>query len=92
MQGKDPISHASLPSPTCGVLLIANFEQVKHIDCFNNFLTRAAELTGNVAATLVLNNAPCHRRERNANIGNNAIRFLPAYSPMLTIAENVWSA
>ena len=58
---------------------------------FNNFLTRAAELIGNVAATFVLDNVPCHRRARNVNIGNNRIRFLPAYSPMLNIAENAWS-
>ena len=51
------------------------------IDHFNN-LTRAAELTKTVAATFVLDNAPCHRSATNVDIGNNGIRFLPAYSPM----------
>ena len=62
------------------------------VDHFNNFLTRAAELTGNVAATFVLDNAFCHRRARNVDIENNDVRFLAAYSPMLNIAENAWSA
>ena len=62
------------------------------MDHFNNFLTRPAKLAENVAATFVLDKAPCHHRARNVDIGNNGVRFLPAYRSMLNIAENAWSA
>jgi len=63
-----------------------------HADHFNAFLAATVELAGNVRATFVMDNAPCHRRTRQVDIGNNAVRFLPAYSPILNIVENAWSA
>ena len=67
-------------------------------EVFNSFLTdllhhvRADEVT-----TLLLDNAPCHRRSMDAiaQRENVSLRFLPAYSPFLNIAENcfsVWKA
>ena len=88
------------PNFTC-ILAISNIRGVIHhefraggtrIDNFNAFITRAAELVGDAAATFVLDNAPCHRGVRNAAIGNHVVRFLPAYSPMLNIVENAWSS
>ena len=62
------------------------------IDHFKNFLTRAAELTGNVAAAFVLDNPPCRRRARNVDIGNNGMlssgnwpKFGHDYWPICTI-------
>ena len=48
---------------------------------------------GNVPATIVFDNAPCHRGARNAVLhGQHVLRFLPPYSPFLNIVENAWSA
>ena len=89
------------PNFTC-ILTISNMRGVLHREFreggtrgehFVNFITTAAELAGDAAvATFVLDNAPCHRAARNADIGNHVIRFLPAYSPMLNIVENAWAS
>ena len=60
---------------------------------FNTFLEEAPVSAGDdVDLTYVTDNASCHRRAQEANIpGNRHVRFLPAYSPFLNIAENAFS-
>ena len=60
---------------------------------FNTFLTRASEAAGMQRATFIFDNAPCHRRAREANLfALHQFRFLPPYSPFLNLAENAFSA
>ena len=79
-------------STTRGILHSEFFNGGTRADHFNAFLAATVELAGNVRATFVMDNAPCHRRTRQVDIGNNAVRFLPAYSPILNIVEYAWSA
>lgn len=67
-------------------------------DVFNAFLSELIQrVQPNEVVTLLLDNAPCHRRSMEAvgHHDNVSLRFLPAYSPFLNIAENcfsVWKA
>ena len=62
-------------------------------ELFNNFLEKTSVAAGDdVNLFYVMDNASCHRRAQEANIpGNHHVRFLPAYSPFLNIAENAFS-
>ena len=60
---------------------------------FINFLEQVSVRLGNMPATFVFDNAPCHRGARNAVLhAQHVLRFLPPYSPLLNIVENAWSA
>ena len=59
---------------------------------FNAFITATSSRIGEGQATLVFDNAPCHRAVRNAILHeNHDVRFLPPYSPFLNTVENAWS-
>jgi hypothetical protein len=60
---------------------------------FNIWLRQASEAAGQGVVTFVLDNASCHRRWRECHLpDNHVVRFLPAYSPYLNIAENCFSS
>lgn len=66
-------------------------------DNFNAFLTQLLQhVQPNEVVTILLDNAPCHRRAEEIIAQHNvSLRYLPAYSPFLNIAENcfsVWKA
>ena len=67
-------------------------------EVFNAFQENLLQhIQPNEAVTLLLDNAPCHRRAEEAVAQHEhvSLRFLPAYSPFLNIAENcfsVWKA
>ena len=60
---------------------------------FNMFLNEASNAAGDGPITFILDNAPCHRRAEEANLReHHEVRYLPAYSPFLNIAENCFAA
>lgn len=88
------------PNFTC-LMAVSNLRGVIHTDLrqggttaviFNEFLAAVSAGTGDGQATIVLDNAPCHRRSSSVAINpNHSLRFLPPYSPFLNIMENAWS-
>jgi len=59
---------------------------------FQEFLFALEEKIGqDNPCVLIMDNAPCHRAAR-ANSPDHVVRYLPAYSPMLTPIENAFSA
>ena len=59
---------------------------------FQEFFAALEEAVGHQTPCIfVLDNAPCHRAIQAAS-ANHVVRFLPAYSPMLTPVENAYSA
>ena len=62
-------------------------------DTFNAFLTQLLQhVQPNEVVTILLDNAPCHRRAEEIIAQHNvSLRYLPAYSPFLIIDENCFS-
>lgn len=60
---------------------------------FNTFLSEASTAAGDGRITFLFDNAPCHRRAGEAVVhAHHVIRYLPAYSPFLNVAENCFAA
>ena len=89
------------PNFTC-IMAVSNTRGLIHTEfrdggtngaVFVNFLEEVSMRLGDMPATFVFDNAPCHRGARNAVLyAQHVLRFLPPYSPFLNIVENAWSA
>ena len=75
-----------------GVVHTQIFEGGTTIDRFNTWLEAASIAAGPGPKVFIMDNAPCHRQARQANLRNgHTVEMLPAYSPFLNIAENAFA-
>ena len=79
-------------SPQCGVEMHSFHVGGTTSTKFAEFFASLEERIGlGTPCVFILDNAPCHRAVRPSSADHH-VRFLPAYSPMLTPVENAFSA
>ena len=75
-----------------GLLYSTTVEGGVNSERFNSFLDNASNAAGPRPATFLFDNAPSHRRAREARFReHHTSKHLPAYSPFLNLAGNAFS-